>query len=130
MTADTISTNPDLFERAVASLTQRPSFMAHLLSVAFAGDVSTARLVAELDCAPASAIRLALMRVPRNDRKMFREDVDRISEAAGVDRMLLLAIIRQAQSLIAFGVDGSANDQQGMLLAARDVVQRSDDQED
>jgi hypothetical protein len=128
MTADAISRDFDLFEQAAAALSQRPNFMAHLLSVALAGDFSAARIATELDCPPANAIRIALMRVPRNDREMFRDDVARIAEAAGVDRYRLLSLIRQAQSLIAFEADGSG-DQPGMLLAARDVVPGTDERE-
>jgi len=128
MTTDAISRHLDLFEQAVAALAQRPTFMAHLLSLALAGDVSAARIATELDCPPANAVRLGLMRVPR--RQMFREDVARIVEATGVDRVRLLALIRQAQSLMAFEMDGSAGDRKGMLLAARDVIPGTDDQKD
>ncbi len=130
MTTDAISRDPELYEKAVEGLTLRPSFMAHFLSVVLAGDVSAARIAAELDCAPANAIRLALMRVPRSDPQMFREDVTRIAEAAGVDRTRLLALLRLARSLIAFEADGPAGHQPGMLLAARDIVPGTDDQED
>jgi hypothetical protein len=127
MTADAISRDLTLFEQAAAALAQRPSFMAHLLSVALAGDVSAARIAKELDCPPANAIRIALMRVPRSDPEMFRKDVARITEAGGVDQIRLLALIRQAQSLLAFEEDG--RDQQGVLLAARDVMPGTDERE-
>jgi hypothetical protein len=129
MTADAISRDLDLFEKAVTALAQRPSFMAHLLSMALAGDVSAARIAAELDCPATNAIRVALMRVPRSDREMFRNDVARIAEAAGVDQVRLLTLIRQAQSLIAFEADRLAGDRQGELLAARDVMPGTDEQE-
>ena len=129
MTTDAISRDLNLFEQAAVALAQRPSFMAHLLSVALAGDVSAARIATELGCAPANAIRIALMRVPRSDREMFRKDVARIAEAAGVDQVRLLTLIRQAQSLIAFEADESAADRQGVLLAARDVMPGPDEQE-
>ena len=130
MTADAISRDPELYERAVERLALRPSFMAHLLSVVLAGDVSARRIAAELNCAPANAIRLALMRVPRSDPQMFTEDATRIADAAGVDRTRLLALLRLARSLIAFEANASGGHQRGMLLAARDVVPRADDQED
>jgi hypothetical protein len=127
MTADAISRDLSLFEQAAVALAQRPSFMAHLLFVALAGDISAARIATELDCPPANAIRIALMRVPRSDREMFRKDVARIAEAAAVDQIRLLALIRQAQSLLAFEADGG--DQQGVLLAARDLIPGTDEQE-
>jgi hypothetical protein len=127
MTTNPISCDLDLFEQAAAVLAQRPSFLAHLLSVALAGDISAARIATELDCPPANAIRIALMRVPRSDREMFRKDVARIAEAAGVDQIRLLALIRQARSLLAFEADGG--DRQGVLLAARDVIPGTDEQE-
>ena len=130
MTTDAISRDPELYERAVERLTLRPSFMAHLLCVVLAGDVSAERIAAELDCAPANAIRLALMRVPRSDPQMFREDVTRIAEAAGVDRTRLLACLRLARSMIAFEADALDGRQPGMLLAARDLLAGPDDQED
>jgi hypothetical protein len=129
MIPDAISRDLDLFEKAAATLAQRPGFMAHLLFAALAGDVSAARIATELDCPPANAIRVALMRAPRSDREMFRKDVARIAEAAGVDQIRLLALIREAQSLIAFEADRSTGDQQGVLLAARDVVPKADEQE-
>jgi hypothetical protein len=128
MTSDAISRDPALFEKAVDGLAARPRFMAHLLSVALAGDVSATRIAAELVCAPTDAVRLALMQVPRADREMFRADVARIAEAAGVDRMRLLSLIRQAHSLLAF--NASVDDQEGLLLAARDVVPATYDRED
>jgi hypothetical protein len=130
MTVDAISRDPELFEKAAAALSRRPSFMAHLFSVALGGDVSAARIAAELQCPPASAIRVALMRVPCGDQEMFRKDVSRIAEASGVDRFRLLTLIRTAQSLIAFETKSLARDQDGMLLAARDVVLKTDDQGD
>jgi hypothetical protein len=61
---------------------------------------------------------------------MFREDITRIAEAAGVDRTRLLALLRLARSLIAFEADSSGGHQPGMLLAARDIVPGTDDQKD
>jgi len=130
MTADSISSDPDLFEQAVASLARRPTFMAHLFSVALAGDVSASRIAAELNCTPANAIRIALMRAPRSEREIFLEDVKRIADAAGIDRMRLLAVVRQALALIAFEADPPAGRQQGILLAARDRVPGTGEQED
>ena len=118
---DTIATNPALFERAVAVLSKRPAFMAHLLSLALGGDLSAARIGAKLGCSAESALKVALMRAPRSERQAFREDVGRISDAAGVDRVRLLSLIRQAQSLAVFETESEAHDG-GMLLAARDVV--------
>jgi hypothetical protein len=102
--------------------------MAHLLGVAFSGDLSASRIAAELSCSPAIGIRLALMMVPRKERDLFRQDVASLAEATGIDRPRLLAVIRQAQSLIAFQA-GAERDNTGMLLAARDVVPGSEDQE-
>lgn len=130
MNADAIVGDPELLEEAVARLTRRSGFMAHLLSMALGGDASAARIAGELGCPLVNAIRLALMRVPRTGRETFRLDVTLIAEAAGVDRTRLLAVIRQAQVLSGFDAeDRTAGDQQGILMAARDVVPGGSDQE-
>lgn len=106
-----------LLEKAVAKLASRPAFMAHPLSIVFAGDVSASHITAELNCRPTDALRLALMAVPRSGRELFREDLSRIAKATGIDRTRLLTLLRQAQSLIAFGADTQGSDR-GTLLAA------------
>jgi hypothetical protein len=127
MTFNSITEAPELFQKAVEKLAERPTFLAHLLSRAFDGDVSTKRIAVELGCSEASALRLALMRVPRADRQLFRDDLSRIVQSTGVDRARLLAVIKQAQVLPAFAIDDRA---QGMLLAARDVIPDPDEREE
>ncbi len=126
MTPSTIAEAPELFQKAVNALAARSSFMAHLLSRVFAGDTSAKRISAELGCSELNALRLAMMRAPRSDRQLFRDDVSRIAQASGVDRGLLLAVIKQAQALAAFD---SADNGQGMLMAARDQLPEPDDRE-
>jgi hypothetical protein len=110
--------NPiDLLQGAVDRLARRPGFMANLLGAAFSGDVSATRIAAEFGCSQESALRLALMGEPRSERALFREDIARIAQAAGVDKVRLLSVVKEAQALAAFG-----EDERGMLLAARDVV--------
>jgi hypothetical protein len=127
MTPSTIIEAPELFQRAVDGLARRSSFLAHVFSLAFTGGTSAKRIAAELGCSEVTALRLAMMRVPRSDRRLFREDVSRIAQASGVDRALLLAVIKQGQALAAFD---EADNGQGMLLAARDQVPGSDNRED
>jgi hypothetical protein len=114
------------FQKVVEGLVARPSFLAHLLAKIFDGDVSAKRIATELGCSEASALRLAMMRVPRADRQLFREDLQRIAEATDVDGTRLLSVIKQAQVLSAFDVADNAK----MLLAARDVVPDRDKPEE
>lgn len=127
MTPITVAEAPEMFQRAVDGLAVRPNFMAHVFFTAFAGDVSAKRISAELGCSETNALRLAMMSVPRSDRRHFRGDVARIAAAAGVDRGLLLSVIKQAQALAVFDPEGKGH---GMLLAARDVVSEPEDRED
>jgi hypothetical protein len=128
MTPTTVAESPALFQKAVDSLATRTSFMAHLFSLVFAGDISAKRIAAELNCSEVNALRLAMMRVPRSDRQQFRDDVSRIAQSAGVDRDRLLALIKQAQALAVFG---EAEKGRGMLLAAQDrLPDRRNDRED
>lgn len=127
MTPTTVAEAPEMFQRAVNSLAARPNFMAHVFFTAFAGDVSAKRIAAELGCSETNALRLAMMSVPRSDRRQFRDDVARIASATGVDHGLLLSVIKQAQALAVFDPEGKG---EGMLLAARDVVPDPEDRED
>src|SRR5262245_42270970 len=127
MTPITVAEAPEMFQRAVDGLAGRPNFMARVFFTCFAGDVSAKRISTELACSETNALRLAMMSVPRSDRRYFREDVTRIADAAGVDRGLLLSLIKQAQALAGFDQEGKGD---GMLLAARDVVPDSEDRED
>jgi hypothetical protein len=127
MMPTTVAEAPEMFQRAVNMLASRPNFMAHVFFAAFAGDVSARRISTELGCSETDALRLAMMSVPRSDRQRFREDVASIAAAAGVDRGLLLSVIRQAQALSVFDAEAKAD---GVLLAARDVVPKPDDRED
>jgi hypothetical protein len=127
MTPTTVVEAPDMFQRAVNGLAVRPNFMAHVFFTAFAGDVSAKRISAELGCSETNALRLAMMSAPRSDRRQFRDDVARIAAAAGVDHGLLLTVIKQAQGLAIFDPEGK---QEGMLLAARDIMPGAEDRED
>jgi hypothetical protein len=119
MTSTTIAEAPEMFQRAVNGLAGRPNFMAHVFFTAFAGDVSAKRISAELGCSETNALRLAMMSIPRSERRQFREDVARIAAAADVDHGLLLSVIKQAQALAVFDQEDMG---EGMLVAARDVV--------
>jgi hypothetical protein len=108
-----------MFQNAVNGLAARPSFMAHVLFAAFAGDVSAKRISTELGCSEMNALRLAMMRAPRSERLFFRDDVSRIADATGVDHDRLLSVIQQTRALAVFDPEGQG---EGMLIAARDVV--------
>jgi len=127
MTPTTVAEAPDLFQKAVNGLAARPNFMAHVFFTVFAGDISAKRISAEFGCSETNALRLAMMSVPRSDRRQFRGDVARIAAAVGVDHGLLLSVIKQAQALAVFDPEGK---QEGMLLAARDVVPGPEERED
>jgi hypothetical protein len=127
MTPTTVAEAPEMFQRAVNGLAARPSFMAHVFFTVFAGDISAKRISAELGCSETNALRLAMMSVPRSERRHFRDDVARIAAAADVDHGLLLSVIKQAQALAVFDPEGKG---EGMLLAARDVVPDPGDRED
>jgi hypothetical protein len=127
MMPTTVAEAPEMFQRAVNSLAARHNFMAHVFFVAFAGDVSAKRIAAELGCSATDAMRVAMMSVPRSDRRQFRDDLGRIASAAGIDHTLLLSVIKQAQALAVFDPEGKGD---GMLLAARDIVPDSQNRED
>ena len=127
MTPTSIDEAPELFQAAVNSLATRPAFLAHAFAVAFAGDVSAKRIAAELGCSETNALRIAMMTVPQADRQQFRDDVAHIASAAGVDDAVLFSVIKQAKVLAVFDHDGN---EEGMLLAARDIVPDQDDRED
>jgi hypothetical protein len=127
MTPTTVAEAPEMFQTAVNLLAVRPNFMAHVFFTAFAGDVSARRISAELGCTEVNALRLAMMSVPRSDRRLFGDDVSRIADAAGVEHELLLSVIKQAQALAVFDREAQ---REGMLLAARDIVPESGERED
>jgi hypothetical protein len=127
MTPTTVAEAPEMFQKAVNGLAGRRNFMAHVFFVVFAGDISAKRISTELGCTETNALRLAMMRVPRSDRRFFRDDVSHIAAAAGVDHGILLSVIKQAQALAIFDPEGQG---EGMLIAARDVISAPGDRED
>lgn len=112
-------------EGAVVRLASRPGFLAHVFSIAFAGDVSMQRVAEELRCPTEMALRVSLMRAPRIEQKTFRNDVERIVEETSIDKTRFLAIVRQAQSIEALAQTNSQ-----ILLAARDSLAHSDSEKD
>ena len=109
-------------QTAVDRFALRPGYMAHLLAALFGGDVTAPRIAAEFDCSPEAALKLALMRVPREDTALLREDVSRIADATAIDRSKLLSAVRQVRALAVFG-----ETEDGMLMAARDVHSEPED---
>lgn len=115
--------NPTDFQNVVDRLSSIEGFMAHLLSLAFGGDVSAIRIAREFACGEDAALRLAMMRSPASERENFRHDVARMANDIGIDVTLLSAAIRKARALSAFETPAAAN----MLLAARDHVGDNED---
>lgn len=111
-----------LLQTAVDRFARRPGYMAHLLAALLGGDVAARRIAAEFDCSPETAVKLALMRVPREDKALLLEDVARIADATSIDRLKLLSAVKQARALAVFGETKDV-----MLMAARDVYSKRED---
>lgn len=111
------------FQHVVEKLSGTNGFMAHLLAIAFNGDVSAARIAREFNCSEDAALRLAMMRSPASDREKFRRDLARIANDVGIDMATLAATVRQARALSAFG----APDISSLMMAARDQHDTDED---
>jgi hypothetical protein len=122
--AETETDDVALMQTAVDRFAKRPGYMAHLLATLLAGDVSARRIADEFGCPPDTALRLALMRAPREERAACRQDIARIAGATSIDTVKLLSAVRQARALAAFG-----EGEEAMLMAARDVYPGTEDDE-
>jgi hypothetical protein len=99
-------------------LASEPGFIAYLLATyAHAEGMNWQELAEELGLDTDGFSRLAVCTVPREDR--FREDVERIAQYVGASPRVLLAILRHAESLIAFQASQDQSHSQ-WLIAARD----------
>jgi hypothetical protein len=96
-----------------------PFYLAYLLAEVARGDrLDDAGLAAALGCRPEEVDAVRCCRAPRDDTVGFREDVARIAERFGLDRVRLAQAVRRGRVLrhMREGAAGGA-----ALLAARDA---------
>jgi hypothetical protein len=96
-----------------------PFYLASLLAeVARSDRLDDAGLAASLGCRPEGLNAVRCCRAPRDDAAGFREDVARVAERFGLDRVRLAQAVRRGRLLRQLREGGAGG---AALLAARDA---------